>query len=72
MYYTLRNTIMKTVRIISHLDIKGSHVVKGVHTEGLRVVGVPRDLARKYYDEGADEWNRERPHGERVRNPRNV
>lgn len=42
-------------RVIPRLDIKGSNVVKGVHMEGLRVVGSPGDLARKYYEQGADE-----------------
>src|SRR3989344_2937347 len=46
---------MKTVRLIPRLDIKGSNIVKGVHTEGLRVVGHPKELALKYYQEGADE-----------------
>ncbi|NOS67641.1 MAG: imidazole glycerol phosphate synthase subunit HisF [Candidatus Peribacteraceae bacterium] len=43
------------VRIIPRLDIKGPNVVKGIHMEGLRVVGEPRALARKYYEQGADE-----------------
>jgi len=42
-------------RIIARLDIKGQNVVKGIHLEGLRVVGKPGDLARRYYDEGVDE-----------------
>jgi len=46
---------MKTVRILSRLDIKGPNVVKGVHIEGLRVVGDPKKLALKYYQDGADE-----------------
>ena len=46
---------MKKVRIIPRLDIKGPNVVKGVHCEGLRVVGNPTDLALKYYEDGADE-----------------
>lgn len=46
---------MKKVRIIPRLDIKGSNVVKGIQLEGLRVVGKPAELARKYYNEGADE-----------------
>lgn len=37
------------------MDIKGPNVVKGIYTEGLRIVGNPRDLARRYYLEGADE-----------------
>ncbi len=43
------------VRIIARLDVKGPNVVKGIQLEGLRVVGNPNDLARKYYAEGADE-----------------
>lgn len=46
---------MKKVRIIPRLDIKGPNVVKGIHCEGLKVVGSPKDLAYKYYREGADE-----------------
>ncbi len=46
---------MENVRIIPRLDIKGSNVVKGIHTEGLRVVGSPKELAYKYYQQGADE-----------------
>ena len=44
-----------TTRIIPRLDIKGPNVVKGVHLEGLRVVGDPAELALRYYEEGADE-----------------
>ena len=43
------------MRIISRLDIKGQNVVKGVHLEGLRVVGDPKTLSLKYYESGADE-----------------
>ena len=46
---------MSQIRIIPRLDIKGPTVVKGVHTEGLRVVGDPASLAEKYYNDGADE-----------------
>jgi len=46
---------MKNIRIIPRLDIKGPNVVKGVFAEGLRVVGSPKDLAERYYKEGADE-----------------
>lgn len=42
-------------RIIARLDIKNNHVIKGIHLEGLRKVGDPNELARKYYNEGADE-----------------
>jgi cyclase len=43
------------IRVIPRLDIKGPHVVKGIHLEGLRVLGVPEFFARRYYEEGADE-----------------
>jgi imidazole glycerol-phosphate synthase subunit HisF len=43
------------VRIIPRLDIKGPNIVKGVHLEGLRIVGDPAEHARRYYEEGADE-----------------
>jgi len=43
------------VRIIPRLDIKGPNVVKGVHLEGLRVLGRPELFAARYYQEGADE-----------------
>ena len=46
---------MKTVRIIPRLDIKGPNLVKGIHLEGLRVLGKPADFAKYYYEEGADE-----------------
>jgi cyclase len=46
---------MQTVRIIARLDIKGPNLVKGIHLEGLRVLGKPEDFARYYYEHGADE-----------------
>jgi cyclase len=42
-------------RIISRLDIKGPNLVKGIHFEGLRVLGKPANFARYYYENGADE-----------------
>ena len=42
-------------RIIARLDIKGNKVVKGICFEGLRVMGEPDILAKKYYSQGADE-----------------
>ena len=45
---------MKT-RIIVKLDVKPPFVVKPVHFEGLRKVGLHNDLAEKYYLQGADE-----------------
>ncbi|MDD5032169.1 MAG: imidazole glycerol phosphate synthase subunit HisF [Patescibacteria group bacterium] len=46
---------MKNIRIIPRLDIKGFKVVKPVQTEALRVVGDPKEMALRYYQEGADE-----------------
>jgi imidazole glycerol-phosphate synthase subunit HisF len=37
------------------LDFKGSNLVKGIHLEGLRVLGKPEDFAKLYYEQGADE-----------------
>ena len=46
---------MKKIRIIPRLDIKNDTVVKGIHLEGLRVVGKPGEMAYEYYRQGADE-----------------
>lgn len=46
---------MKTIRIIPRLDIKGPNLVKGIHLEGLRVLGKPGNFAKFYYEHGADE-----------------
>ena len=46
---------MKKVRLIARLDIKGPNLIKGVHLEGLRVVGSPNEHAMRYYEQGADE-----------------
>ena len=45
----------KKVRLISRLDIKGPNLIKGIHLEGLRVIGDPQDYATRYYAQGADE-----------------
>ena len=42
-------------RVIARLDVKPPHLVKGIHLEGLRKVGDPREFAMRYYDQGADE-----------------
>lgn len=42
-------------RIISKLDIKGPHLVKGVCLEGLRVLGEPSVFAKKYFNQMIDE-----------------
>lgn len=43
------------IRIIPRLDIKGPNLVKGIHLEGLRVLGKPEHFAKFYYEHGADE-----------------
>lgn len=46
---------MPHTRIIARLDIKGPNLIKGIHLEGLRVVGDPNEHAQRYYEAGADE-----------------
>ncbi len=46
---------MQNIRVIARLDIKGPNLIKGIHLEGLRVLGDPHDFAEKYYKEGIDE-----------------
>lgn len=46
---------MKNIRLIARLDIKSENLVKGIHLEGLRIIGDPSDYAKKYYEDGADE-----------------
>ncbi len=43
------------VRVIPCLDVAAGRVVKGVNFMGLRDAGDPIELARKYYEQGADE-----------------
>ena len=37
------------------LDIKGPNLIKGIHLEGLRVIGSPNEYALRYYQQGVDE-----------------
>ena len=46
---------MKTKRIISKLEIKGPNLIKGVNYDGLRSLGLTKDYANKYFEEGIDE-----------------
>src|SRR4051812_16411735 len=46
---------MRSVRLIARLDIKGPNLIKGIHLEGLRVIGSPNEHALRYYAQGADE-----------------
>lgn len=45
----------RVIRIIPRLDVKGRYLVKGIHLEGLRVMGLPEDYAKYYFNMGADE-----------------
>lgn len=44
------------LRLIARLDVKGENVIKGIHLEGLRKIGNPNALARRYYADGIDEF----------------
>lgn len=46
---------MSNIRLIARLDIKGSNLIKGVHLEGLRIIGSPAEYALDYYVGGIDE-----------------
>lgn len=41
--------------MIARLDVKGPNLIKGIHLEGLRVIGSPNEHALRYYQQGADE-----------------
>lgn len=45
----------KNTRLIARLDIKGPNLIKGIHLEGLRIIGSPNEYALRYYLQGADE-----------------
>jgi len=46
---------VSTVRIIPCLDVADGRVVKGVNFQNLRDSGDPVELAKRYYEQGADE-----------------
>jgi len=46
---------VKNIRLIARLDIKGPNLIKGIHLEGLRVIGSPSEHALRYYQQGVDE-----------------
>lgn len=46
---------MPHLRLIARLDIKAPKLIKGIHLEGVRVVGDPQAFAQRYYDQGVDE-----------------
>lgn len=47
--------MVRNIRIIARLDIKGPNLIKGIHLEGLRVIGSPGEHALRYYLQGIDE-----------------
>lgn len=47
--------LMRNARLIARLDVKGPNLIKGIHLEGLRVIGDPQEHALRYYRQGADE-----------------
>jgi cyclase len=51
----IESTSDENVRLIARLDIKGANLIKGIHLEGLRVIGAPNVFALDYYREGIDE-----------------
>ncbi|MBF0170717.1 MAG: imidazole glycerol phosphate synthase subunit HisF [Nitrospinae bacterium] len=46
---------MANIRLIARLDVKPPNLIKGVHLEGLRVMGNPQEFATRYYHDGIDE-----------------
>lgn len=46
---------VRNIRLIARLDIKGPNLIKGIHLEGLRVMGAPGEYALRYYQQGVDE-----------------
>ena len=55
---------MLNTRLIARLDVKGPNLIKGVHLEGLRVMGDPNEFAIKYYKDtfqwqnGFESWSK--------------
>tara|TARA_B100000579_G_scaffold278933_1_gene230755 strand:- start:4916 stop:5650 length:735 start_codon:yes stop_codon:yes gene_type:complete len=43
------------MRIIGRLDIKNHNIIQSINLEGLRVIGDPNIIGKKYYKEGIDE-----------------
>jgi cyclase len=43
------------IRLLARLDLKGDSVIKGFQMEGLRKIGEPLDLIKKYVHDGVDE-----------------
>ncbi len=43
------------MRLFTRLDVKNNNIIKPINFEGLRKVGKPLPMAKKYYEEGIDE-----------------
>ena len=43
------------MRTIARIDIKNNHVIKGINLEGLRKIGDPEKIIKKYYNNKIDE-----------------
>lgn len=50
-----RQVADRNLRVIARLDVKNGQLIKGIHLEGLRVLGDPNEFALKYYESGIDE-----------------
>ena len=46
---------MRNTRVIARLDVKSNNLIKGIHLEGLRVVGDPKVFSQRYFNQGIDE-----------------
>lgn len=46
---------MRNTRVIARLDVKGPNLIKGIHLEGLRVLGDPHTFSNDYFNQGIDE-----------------
>ena len=46
---------MRNTRVIARLDVKGPNLIKGIHLEGLRVLGDPQVFSQDYFKQGIDE-----------------
>ena len=44
-----------TTRLIANIDIKNEYVIKGIQLEGLRKIGSPIDIIKKFYKENIHE-----------------
>ncbi len=46
---------MNKIRVIARIDINNEYAVKGKCLEGLRKVGKPNEMSKRYYEKGIDE-----------------